>query len=149
VIEQAGDMEIVRELWTEYWVAAGLGGEFQGFSRELEELPGKYAPPAGRLLVATIRSEAAGTAALRPIAGAACEVKRLYVRPAFRGMGLGFALLERLVSEARAIGYREMFCDTLLSMSAAQQMYRNYGFETIAPYSPDPTPGAVYFRLIL
>jgi ribosomal protein S18 acetylase RimI-like enzyme len=149
MIALAEDMAVIRELWTEYWESVGLGVAFQGFARELADLPGKYGPPGGRLLLATVEGRPAGTAALRPLHEGACEIKRLYVRPAYRKSGLGRALLDRLVSEARSIGYREIFCDTLLSMSAAQRIYLDYGFETVEPYSVDPTPGAVFFRLVL
>jgi ribosomal protein S18 acetylase RimI-like enzyme len=143
------DLGAVRELWGEYWQSIGLSAEFQGFARELEGLPGAYAAPAGRLLVAWVDGQVAGTGALRPLGGRACEMKRLYVRPAYRGTGLGRQLLTRLLDEARGAGYAEVYCDTLESMDDAQRMYRRAGFENVGPYSADPTPGAVYLRFVL
>lgn len=148
-IGPAEDLAAVRALWGEYWESIGLSREFQGFARELEGLPGAYAPPGGRLLLALVDGEVAGTGALRPLEGRACEMKRVYVRPAYRGTGLGRQLLARLLDEARAAGYAEVYCDTLESMDDAQRMYRRAGFENVGPYSEDPTPGAVYLRFVL
>lgn len=148
-IGPAEDLGPVRELWIEYWQSIGLSAEFQGFARELESLPGAYAPPGGRLLLAWVDEQVAGTGALRPLEGRACEMKRVYVRPAYRGTGLGRQLLGRLLDEARAAGHAEVYCDTLESMDDAQRMYRRAGFENVGPYSPDPTPGAVYLRFRL
>jgi len=149
IVTAAEDVAIVQELWTEYWATLGLSGDFQGFARELASLPGYYAPPAGRLLLAWVDGAPAGTGALRPLGEAACEAKRLYLRPAYRGLGLGRMLLDRLIAEARSAGHREMFCDTLPSMLQAQRLYADYGFTPTAPYAADPTPGALYFRLAL
>ena len=126
-----------------------MSADFQGFGSELASLPGLYAPPAGRLLLAWVDGVAAGTAALRPLSEGACEAKRLFVRPAYRGLRLGRMLLDRLIEEARAAGYREMCCDTLQSMTEAQRMYRKAGFADVEPYSANPTPGALFFRLAL
>lgn len=137
---------LVQSLWREYWDLAGLPPDFQSFAEEVRTLPGRYAPPGGRLLLATIQGEPVGTAALRPLAGAGCEAKRLYVRSAFRGQGVGEALVRRILKEARTAGYREIFGDSLPSMSAALRIYQRLGFCETGPYSPNPTPGAVFLR---
>jgi putative acetyltransferase len=140
---------LVQSLWREYWESMGLPLDFQAFEEEVLTLPGRYAPPGGRLLLATAQGKPAGTVALRLIAGAACEAKRLYVRPEFRGQGVGDALVRRIIEEARAAGYREMFADSLPSMTAAMRMYQRFGFSETTPYSLNPTPGAVFLRLDL
>jgi GNAT superfamily N-acetyltransferase len=145
----AADIDLVRSLWREYWRSLQLAPDFQGFAEELRTLPGRYAAPGGSLLLARVEGRLAGTGAFRPLAGLACEAKRLYVRPEFRGRGVGEALVRRLIEEARTAGYREMFGDSLPSMSAAMRVYRRLGFSDSGPYSPQPTPGAVYLRLNL
>jgi len=145
----AADIDVVRALWREYWESLQLPPDFQGFAQELRTLPGRYAPPGGRLLLATVQGKPAATGAFRPLTGLACEAKRLYVRPEFRGQGIGEALVRRIIEEARTAGYREMFADSLPSMSAALRIYRRFGFFEIGPYSPNPTPGAVFLRLDL
>lgn len=120
---------------------------FQGFEEELAQLPGRYAPPAGDLLLARSNAgEALGCVGLRPldIAGA-CEVKRLYVRTAARGAGVGLALARSVVELAAALGYREVLLDTLPSMTSAIAIYRALGFEPIPPYSNNLVPGFLYF----
>jgi ribosomal protein S18 acetylase RimI-like enzyme len=148
-IASADEIGPVQMLWHEYWAALKLPAGFQGFVEEAASLPGVYAQPRGRLLLASIQGEPAGTAALRPVSAGSCEAKRLYVRPEYRGKGIGQALLDRLVEEARAAGYQTIYCDTLKSMSAAQRMYRQNGFCEVAAYSSDPTPDAIYFALLL
>jgi GNAT superfamily N-acetyltransferase len=145
----AAEIELVRGLWREYWDYLALPPDFQGFAEEIRTLPGRYAPPGGRLLLATVQGEAAATGAFRPLAGTACEAKRLYVRPEFRGQGIGEALVRRIIEEARAAGYREIFADSLPSMSAAMRIYQRLGFSETEPYSPHPTPGAIFLRLEL
>lgn len=145
----ADDVEAVRLLWREYWESLGFSPDFQNFTNELASLPGKYAPPQGRLLLARVAGEIAGTAALRPTGENACEMKRLYVRPAFRKLGLGKALLDRLLSEARAAGYRDLYADTMPSMKAALRMYKLAQFVETVAYSPEPTPCAVFLKLVL
>ena len=142
-------IEAVRELWSEYWESLGFTPEFQSFADELKGLPGKYQPPAGCLLLLYIGGVTAGTAALRPLHGTACEIKRLFVRPASRGRGAARRLMEALIDEARRIGYTTMFADTLPDMAAALRLYRDLGFEEVEPYSDAPTPDAVYLRLKL
>jgi len=148
-IASAGEIEIVQGLWQEYWASFGLDPEFQNFGEELRALPGPYALPRGRLLLARWEGEPAGTAALRPISDDACEAKRLYVRPLARGKGLGRILMLRLIDEARSAGYRELYGDTLTSMKQALEMYKRMGFTEVGPYSANPTPGAIFIRLTL
>ena len=149
VLASGQQIDAIRTLWREYWDSLALPPDFQSFAEEHRTLPGIYAPPAGRLLLALIDGEPAGTAALRPLILDSCEAKRLYVRPCYRGRGLGKALLDRLVSEARAAGYQEMYGDTLKSMTSALQMYTQIGFSEVPPYSPNPMPGAIFLRLAL
>ncbi len=139
------DLDAVRALWREYWQWLGLPGGFQDFENECRTLPGLYAPPRGRLLVAAIDHAIVGTMALRP-AGPDCEVKRLYVAPAHRRAGVAQALLERMIAEAREAGYQTMFADTLPTMQTALDFYARAGFVACGPYASDPTPGAVYLR---
>jgi putative acetyltransferase len=149
------DIAQARALFEEYaaWLAVDLC--FQGFAEELATLPGAYAPPRGRLLLAGSADAAAGCIALRELAiagaaaGATGEVKRLYVAPAARGTGLGAALARALIREARAIGYAELKLDTLDFMSEAQALYGRLGFSRCAPYYDNPLPGTVYMSLSL
>lgn len=101
------------------------------------------------LLIALVQGEPAGTAAFRPLGEYSCEAKRLYVRSIYRGLGIGRALLDRLIAEARGAGYREMYGDTLKSMAPALGMYLDMGFCEVAPYSSHPAPDAIYIRLTL
>jgi putative acetyltransferase len=139
----------VRILFQEYWQSFGFTPDFQNFAAEVAGLPGYYTPPGGRLALAVVSGEPAGTIALRRLDATRGEAKRLYVRPQFRGQALGRALLEWIIAEARAANYREMLCDTMPEMRSALAMYAHYGFERIGPYAPEPTPGAIYFRLPL
>jgi ribosomal protein S18 acetylase RimI-like enzyme len=143
------EIPAVRALFREY--AAGLGVDlcFQNFEAELAGLPGAYAPPAGRLLVADVGGELVGCVALRPQAPGVGELKRLYVRPAFRGRGLGRRLLDALLAEAVAAGYREAVFDTLESMTAALALYRSLGFAETGPYNDHPVAGTLWFRKAL
>jgi len=143
------DIDPARELFREYAASLGLDLEFQAFSQELATLPGAYAPPRGRLLLAWEGGEAAGCVALRPIEPGICEMKRLYVRPAYRGAGLGRRLAERIVREAREAGYVRMRLDTLPAMAGAQALYQALGFRSIPPYRANPIDGAVFLELTL
>jgi putative acetyltransferase len=140
----------VSELFLEYAESLGFSLCFQGFDKELAELPGDYAPPRGRLVLAMHDDKAAGCVALHPITENVGEMKRLYVRPDFRGKGLGRALAERVIADAREIGYKELRLDTVEPrMQAAVAMYRQLGFHEIAPYRPNPIEGALYMELQL
>ena len=139
----------VRMLFKEYWSSFGFTPCFQDFAGELAALPGKYVPPDGRLALAEIDGNAAGCVALRRFDPARGEVKRLYVRPNSRGLGVGRALLQWIIAEARTVGYRELVCDTIPVMEQALAMYDRAGFQRTEPYSAEATPGAVYFRLTL
>jgi putative acetyltransferase len=142
-------IEAARELFREYAASLDFDLGFQGFSEEVDSLPGSYAPPLGRLLLAWAGDEAAGCVALRPLEPGICEMKRLYVRPAYRQAGLGRQLAERIVQEAREAGYGKMRLDTLATMTRARALYQTLGFRPIPPYWPNPTDGAVFLELTL
>jgi GNAT superfamily N-acetyltransferase len=148
-VENETQVGQVRELFEEYWKSFGFTPCFQGFGAEVAGLPGKYAPPEGRLALSTIEGVPAGCAALRPFDRERCEAKRLYVRPQFRGAGVGRALMDWVIAEARRAGYGEMVGDTMPVMERALGMYARMGFEHTAAYMDEPTPGAIYLRLKL
>jgi putative acetyltransferase len=148
-VESAEDLTTVRELFEEYARSLEFDLEFQDFVHEVTSLPGEYSPPGGRLLLARVGGEAAGCVALRKIVGDLCEMKRLYVRPGFRGARIGRTLAEAIVAEARAAGYAAMRLDTVPSMETARSLYRSMGFVEIAPYRFNPIPGALYMELKL
>lgn len=140
---------LVRGLIEEYAASIGYDVCFQGFDNELATLPGDYRRPRGRLLLALDGADPAGCVALRPLAPEICEMKRLYVRPAYRGTGLGHRLAERIVEEGRAAGYARMRLDTLATMRRARALYMGLGFVNIPAYRPDPIEGAEYLELDL
>lgn len=146
----APDLECVRVLFREYAASLDFNLCFQSFEQELASLPGKYAPPSGRLFLALIDGAPAGCAALRGLPDGTGELKRLYIRPAFRGQGLGRLLSERIITEARAIGYPALRLDTIeTKMPQATALYRALGFQPIAPYYENPVPGALFMELKL
>ena len=151
-IQQAATREeiaAVRALFEEYAAWLGVNLDFQGFTKELDGLPGLYAPPRGRLLIATIDGAPAGCVAVRPLAENVCEMKRLFVRPAFRGQGLGRELAEKSVTEARAIGYSLMRLDTLPRIKEALQLYESMGFSKCPAYYNTPLAETIFLELKL
>jgi putative acetyltransferase len=148
--ESPEQISAVRELFLEYAESLGFSLCFQSFDKELAELPGDYAPPEGRLLLATHEGTPVGCVALHKLGPEICEMKRLYVRPQFRGKGLGRALAERVIGDARQIGYKQLRLDTVEPrMQAAVAMYRQLGFREIASYRENPIAGALYMELEL
>jgi ribosomal protein S18 acetylase RimI-like enzyme len=144
------DLAAARRLFLSYvgWLAVDLS--YQNFDHELATLPGGYAPPTGRLLLAKAAGEAVGCVALRPLEPGICEMKRLWVEPGFAGHGIGRALAERIIAEARAIGYRRMRLDTMPErMPAAHHLYQSLGFVEIPPYYDNPVPNVVMLELAL
>ena len=146
-------LDDVREIFHEYAASLGVDLAFQDFERELQELPGEYSPPRGALLIATLEEVVAGCCALRPLDAVdypnAAEMKRLYVRKAFRGFGLGRQLAERCLDAAREAGYTCVLLDTLSDMEAARALYDELGFEEIPPYYHNPHAGAHYLKVEL
>jgi putative acetyltransferase len=139
----------VRTLFLEYAASLGFDLCFQDFDQEIASLPGAYAPPRGILLLAEADEQAAGCVALRPLDPLVCEMKRLFVRPAWRGQGLGRLLCEALISEAQDLGYASMRLDTVPRMTEATALYRSLGFRPIEPYRFNPIPGALYMEMTL
>jgi putative membrane protein len=144
------DIRTARELFVEYGQSLGFSLSFQNFDQEYLSLPGKYAPPKGRLLLAEVDGRAAGCVALRPLETGVCEMKRLYLRPDFRGLGLGRKLAEAIIAEGKAIGYFAMRLDTVEDkMMAAVALYRALGFHEIGAYTANPMSGAKFMELEL
>ena len=148
--ESAAELAQAATIFREYAASLDVDLCFQNFEAEVASLPGEYAAPAGHLLLAFVDGELAGCAALRALSDAdyanACEMKRLYVRPAFRRFGLGRALAQALLDEARGVGYSAMLLDTLDEMESARELYTSLGFEEIPPYYFNPIAGAHYLK---
>ena len=142
-------VDAARTLFREYAESLGFDLAFQDFERELAELPGDYAPPRGRLLVAVAADEPAGCVGLRPLRDATAELKRLYVRPVHRGDGLGRRLTVAALAAAREAGYERVWLDTVPSMASAQALYRSLGFVDVEPYRFNPVPGTSFLGLEL
>lgn len=148
--ESAHQIAAMRELFLEYAKSLGFSLCFQSFDQELAGLPGDYAPPEGRLWLAISKGQPAGCVALHKLDSETCEMKRLYVRPQFRSHGLGRKLAERIIAEAKQIGYKKLRLDTVEPMMKnAVALYRKLGFREISPYRPNPMEGALYMELQL
>jgi ribosomal protein S18 acetylase RimI-like enzyme len=151
--EHAGEFAQVREIFREYAASLGVDLTFQDFDAELAELPGEYGTARGALLLARVDGALAGCCALRPLDNAdypnACEMKRLYVRPAYRGLGLGRQLAEAIMDAARLHGYDSVLLDTLDDMEAARTLYEELGFEEVPTYYHNPIAGAHYLKASL
>jgi putative acetyltransferase len=149
-VESPQEIASIRELFLEYAQSLGFSLCFQSFDQELADLPGDYAPPHGSLLLARHEKQPAGCVALHKLAPGICEMKRLYVRPQFRGNGLGRELAKKVIAEARQLGYKKLRLDTVEPvMNAAVTMYRQLGFREIPPYRQNPIEGALYMELQL
>jgi GNAT superfamily N-acetyltransferase len=149
--ESKKDIEQIRNLFTEYRAELALEPCLRSFDAEIANLPGSYAPPKGKLLLAKVVGQPVGCIGLRPFPSeGCCEMKRLYVRPPFRGDRLGKQLAERIVQEARSLGYRSMRLDSHpASMQAAIKMYRKLGFVEVSPDPMEPIEGLIYMELQL
>ena len=144
------DVQRARELFEEYASGLGISLCFQNFDQELKNLPGDYAPPDGRLLLATEDDQLAGCIALRKLERGVCEMKRLFLRPAYRGHGRGKVLVKSIIDEARKLGYTHMRLDTLPGrMDKAIALYQTMGFVDIGPYCENPVEGAKFMELDL
>src|SRR5256885_14840444 len=143
------DRATIEALFREYVASLAEDISFQNVDDELSMLPGKYARPGGVVLIARAGAASAGAIAYRMVEPGVCEMKRLYVRPAFRGSGLGRELANELIEDARLHGYRTMLLDTLASMQSARALYRDLGFVPVAPYYDNPLPGVMYMALQL
>jgi len=144
-----GEIEEVRRLFREYETFLGVDLCFQSFEEELAGLPGKYAPPDGALLIAVDGHEVAGCVAFKRLAAGVCEMKRLFVRPEYRGQGLGRMLAERIIDEAEQLGYPLMWLDSFTRLKEAMGLYESLGFKRRKPYYHNPLPGVVYLELEL
>ena len=149
LIKPCEDMPLARDLFREYAAELAIDLCFQSFEAELAGLPGAYAPPRGRLLIAECDGDPAGCVALRPLKSGICEMKRLWVRPAYRGSGLGRRLAEAVIAEAREIDYRTMRLHTLARLAPALALYRSLGFEEIGPYTANPIEGAIFMEILV
>jgi len=149
IIAAYDHLDEVRELFHEYQKSLGIDLCFQNYDEELMTLPAKYAQPDGRLFLIKVEDDIAGCIALRRFDETRCEMKRLYIRPRFRGLHCGQALVEKIIQEAKLIGYEEMVLDTLSSLKSAVRLYKNFGFEEVNPYYENPLDDVLYFKLKL
>jgi len=148
-VETDQQLELVKTFFAEYADSLDFDLDFQDFEEELATLPGDYRPPRGRLLLAEYEDEVAGCVALRDLGDRICEMKRLYVRPQFRGRGIGRALAEAVIEKAKKSSFAHMRLDTAPSMAAARALYASLGFREIGPYRYNPIEGAVFMELTL
>ncbi len=149
IVSSPAEIEVVRDLFREYASSLEVDLGYQNFPSELAELPGAYASPDGRLLVANVGDDRAGCVAIRRLNDGVCEMKRLYVRPAHRGAAIGRQLVLAAIDVARGLGYREMWLDTLPTMSRAQKLYVELGFQKIDSYGSAHAPGTRFYGLRL
>ena len=147
--ETGKDLKFVRTIFKEYAASLDFDLDFQGFREELNSLPGQYASPGGRLLIAMYGDKPAGCIALRKLSHGVCEMKRLYIKPQFRGLGIGRALTEAIIEEAKRIQYSRMRLDTVPSMEEARALYVSLGFKEIKPYRYNPIEGSQFMELSL
>jgi len=147
--ESGEELERIRNLFGEYADTLDFGLDFQNFEEELANLPGDYVRPAGCLLLALYKGQPAGCVGLRKLSEGVCEMKRLYVKEHFRGLGIGRALTEAIIEEAGKIGYNYMRLDTVPAMEAARKLYVSLGFKQTSPYRYNPIEGAVFMELRL
>jgi ribosomal protein S18 acetylase RimI-like enzyme len=143
------DLSAAKQLFIEYADSLDFDLRFQDFASEIDELHSIYGPPGGRLRLAVQDGEAVGCVAVRDLGARICEIKRLYVRPAQRGRGIGRMLAEAGLNDARELGYRRIRLDTVPAMAVATALYRSMGFVDIEPYRYNPIPGAIYMELVL
>jgi putative acetyltransferase len=148
-VKTEGDVQNIRSLFEEYAASLNFDLNFQHFDQEVANLPGEYSEPHGCLLLARSDDHVAGCIALRKMDDGICEMKRLYVRPQFRQLGLGKMLVQAIIEKARQKGYRSMRLDTVPAMERAQALYRSFGFQEIGPYRYNPIDGAVFMELTL
>lgn len=149
LVNSSEDLAIIRTLFHEYARSLEIDLEYQGFTAEVNGLPGAYGPPFGALLLARHDDGLAGCVALRRLDEDVCEMKRLYVRPQHRGSGLGALLVRSAIDAGRGLGYREMWLDTLPSMLGAHRLYESLGFREIAPYGESFAPGSRFYGIRL
>ena len=147
--DKSTDYDMVRQLFREYAASLDFDLDFQDFGQEMKRLPGDYAPPDGRLILAIINTVPVGCVALRRIDAQICEMKRLYTIPSIRGNGVGLYLVTSIIQVARNIGYEKMRLDTVPSMKSARHIYASVGFKEIMPYRYNPIAGATYMELDL
>jgi len=148
-VETNEEFEIAKELLVEYADSLGFDLTFQNFNKELANFPGEYSSPRGCLLLAEYENQLVGCVALRPLSDEICEMKRLYVKPKFRGLGIGRTLADAIIEKARRIGYSYMRLDTVPSMKAARALYESLDFKRINPYRYNPIEGAEFMELKL
>jgi GNAT superfamily N-acetyltransferase len=148
-VNEGDDLLAIRVLFEEYAASLNFDLCFQDFNEELTNLPGNYAPPDGRLLLALCSADPAGCVASQKFDEGICEMKRLYVRPRFRGLGIGKTLAETIISEARKTGYKRMCLDTVPSMREAQLLYQSMGFKDVEAYRYNPICGTRFMELVL
>lgn len=149
IIPAKEELNELRELFKEYSNSLDIDLCFQDFEQELEDLPGKYSGPDGRLYIALFNDKVAGCVALRRYNHESAELKRLFIRNGFRGLGISKRLVQKVIQESRDIGYHSILLDTLDTMKPAISLYRSFGFEEVSAYYPNPIEGALYFKLNL